>query len=226
MHTSMGSNDIILGPGGPTDPLYGLYLPVTDLFLITYFKKNVMQNLRSLLSSKCATCIIELSSAPGYHPKLIDNTVCHNWTIDRHNWGFINFPVDPIILAGSRFGLAQRHESCTIDLSPLLEFAKKSLKLVSRLESIESMPLPDLIHRLGWKVMYPTLSSIGSLDFFHGDLVRSMKDCIEQRLTDLDETRKQAKQTCFEMIYWSKDLDQLARYLQESDNPIIKYINA
>lgn len=215
-----------LGLGDPGDPLYGLYLPVADLFLITYFDAMVLQNLKNLLSSKCATCMVEISSSPEYFHSIIDNTVCHNWTISRHDWDFIELAVNPEILQCRNLGLMQRSDSIALDLSLLSEFAKKSLFLITQLLFVGSMPLPVLAKKLNQQVIYPSMSAIEILDFFSGDLPGNMKTQVEKRLADLSKIRDQAQKECFEMIYWAKDLDQLSTYLRASNNPVIQLINA
>lgn len=215
-------NNIILGLGDPSDPLYALYLPVFDLFLVTYWDRSVLEKLRILLSSKCATCLIEVSSAQEYYHTIIDNTVCHNWTIEnRDRVTFMDFPIKSIMLQGSDLGLRQKPQPCPVDLSSLIEFAQESLSLLVRACEIQSMPLTELIHKLNWFYMYTDIASFDSLDFFDGIQAQEMKKNIQDRLENFEEMRRHAINLCFKKIYWADNPSVLLKSLRDLHDPMI-----
>lgn len=215
----------IFGTGNSTDPLYGLYLPTFDLFLITYFDQKILENLRQVISSKCNTCLIEISSAEGYYHTMIDNTVCQNWTILHHDrLNFIDLPVKSMTLKGSDLGIVQKTHPCPVDLSPLTDLVQESLRLLIWLEYMVSTPLQNFLHdsKFSWIFMHPAAAAQGVLDYFDDGLVDNMKIEIARRLDGLEKMRQNSQRDCHKLIYWAKDLEHLRECLRESQDPIIK----
>lgn len=72
-------------PVHPALPIYGLYQPVLDCFLIVTNTETLINKLKFILSSRYLTHVICLNAADNFHPTLIDNSVCENWTIKDKN---------------------------------------------------------------------------------------------------------------------------------------------
>ena len=61
-------------------PMYALYLPITESFLICTTEWRTVNKLKMLLSSKYTLHLVELTSAKNYHHNIIDNSICENWS--------------------------------------------------------------------------------------------------------------------------------------------------
>lgn len=62
-------------------PVYAIYQPVLDCFIFVSTSPWVVDQLRTLLSSRYSNWIVCLNTATNYQYNLIDNTVCENWTL-------------------------------------------------------------------------------------------------------------------------------------------------
>ena len=66
------------------NPMYGLYQPVLNCFLIVFPDYDVVgQQLTAILSSRYLLQPIRLDVADNYTRNVIDNKVCENWTISN-----------------------------------------------------------------------------------------------------------------------------------------------
>lgn len=66
-------------------PLYGLYSPVHECFLLVYYDLFTVHQLKTLWSSRYSLSIVLLNSAENYTPTIIDNSVCTNWNFSNNN---------------------------------------------------------------------------------------------------------------------------------------------
>lgn len=81
--------------GIPTsdEPVYGLYEPVHDLFFLIHPDIEIVKKLVLLFSSRFTLHVCKISDARNYQPGLIDNTVCHNWTLsNKESFPITRFP--------------------------------------------------------------------------------------------------------------------------------------
>jgi hypothetical protein len=67
------------------NPIYGLYQPVLDCFLIVFPDYNTVvgPQLTAILSSRYLLQPIQLDTANNYTYNIIDNEVCERWTISN-----------------------------------------------------------------------------------------------------------------------------------------------
>lgn len=79
-------------PTHPSLPVYGLYQPVLDCFIVVHPSLWVLNKLRSLLTPRYNTFTVCLNTADNFNPTIIDNTVCENWTFSNINQLNINVP--------------------------------------------------------------------------------------------------------------------------------------
>jgi hypothetical protein len=82
-------------------PVYGLYQPVIDCFLITVKSPMIASQLRMLLSSRYSLYTVCLNTAENYKHNLIDNAICENWTFRGRSKLLVDQfdKIDHIILA-------------------------------------------------------------------------------------------------------------------------------
>lgn len=81
----------------PLDPMYGLWEPVLDRFLLVSADSDLLGQLSLLASRRYRTSVIRLHSITG-QPNVIDNSVCLNWTLrdssdlsaSDHNLGIVS----------------------------------------------------------------------------------------------------------------------------------------
>ena len=67
-------------------PTYALYCPILDCFLYLLQDITLAKELRFLLSSKYfLVYIIRINCATNYHPHLIDNEICDQWSFTNKN---------------------------------------------------------------------------------------------------------------------------------------------
>lgn len=80
---------------------YGLYNPVVGRFALVHHDKEVLRWVAKLFSSRYNLFLCDISASRHFSANLIDNSVCHNWTIkDVRNIGFTRFPnhdADPFV---------------------------------------------------------------------------------------------------------------------------------
>jgi len=67
-------------PSRPGYPQYAIYQPILDRFLLTSGNLDKIFLVSDLLANRYHTLVVELNSAKNYHPNLIDNSCCENWT--------------------------------------------------------------------------------------------------------------------------------------------------
>jgi len=70
---------------------WALYEPASQRFLFTsdHQDLDILQEIRTLCSSRYNLFLFDISTAENYHPNIMDNTSCENWSIhkefdDRH----------------------------------------------------------------------------------------------------------------------------------------------
>jgi hypothetical protein len=69
-----------------TKPIYGLYQPVLNCFLIVFPDyDSVGPQLAAILSSRYLLQPIQIDTANNYTHNVIDNEICENWTISNFN---------------------------------------------------------------------------------------------------------------------------------------------
>lgn len=61
-------------------PVYGLYEPITDCFLLILNSLETARTLKYILSSRYAIYLCRLDSASNFSSDLIDNSCCENWS--------------------------------------------------------------------------------------------------------------------------------------------------
>jgi len=68
-----------------TNPIYGLYQPVLNCFLIVFPDYNTVvgPQLTAILSSRYLLQPIQLNTADNYTHNIIDNEICEKWTISN-----------------------------------------------------------------------------------------------------------------------------------------------
>jgi hypothetical protein len=71
------------GGGDGHATVYGLYLSVTDCFLLVIDNLDQAIALKTVLSSRYELLIVEISSADNFAPNLIDNSVCTHWSFEN-----------------------------------------------------------------------------------------------------------------------------------------------
>lgn len=68
------------------NPIYGLYQPVLDCFLIVFPDYNsVGLQLAAILSSRYLLQPVQIDTASNYTHNVIDNDICEHWTISNQN---------------------------------------------------------------------------------------------------------------------------------------------
>jgi hypothetical protein len=67
-----------------TPPVYALYQPVLGVFIMTLSRNDhLMTQLLAVLSSRYYLQPVCVSDAENFTPMVIDNHVCHNWTLSN-----------------------------------------------------------------------------------------------------------------------------------------------
>jgi len=79
-------------PPHPLLPVYGLYQPSFDRFLVVHTSLSLLNKIKSLLTSRYNTFTVCLNTADNYFYKIIDNSVCENWTFENKDMLNINSP--------------------------------------------------------------------------------------------------------------------------------------
>jgi hypothetical protein len=69
-------------PKYPWLPIYGLYQPILDRFIAVAPDLSSATKLQAILSSRYISYIICLNTAENFQPKLVDNSVCDQWTLE------------------------------------------------------------------------------------------------------------------------------------------------
>ena len=91
-------------------PVYGLYEPVADRFLIVLLNETIAKELKYILSSRYHLHICRVDVASNYSNTYITNAICDNWTLsNRNNINFSNPIVTTNILV---------EELCPVDATP------------------------------------------------------------------------------------------------------------
>ena len=68
------------------NPIYGLYQPVLNCFLIVFPDYDAVgPQLAAILSSRYLLQPVQIDTANNYTHNIIDNEVCENWTISNQN---------------------------------------------------------------------------------------------------------------------------------------------
>ena len=75
-------------------PVYGLYEPVADRFLIVLLNEPIAKQLKYILSSRYHLHVCRIDVAINYDKTYITNAMCDNWTLTNRN--DINFS-NPIV---------------------------------------------------------------------------------------------------------------------------------
>jgi hypothetical protein len=70
-------------PADHGQPLYGIYQPVLDCFLVVHHDLESIKRVKALLTSRYSVFVVCISGAENYDPTLIDNHVCHQWTLSN-----------------------------------------------------------------------------------------------------------------------------------------------
>jgi hypothetical protein len=70
-------------PADHEQPLYGIYQPVLDCFLVVHHDLQALKLVNALLTSRYSVFVVCVSGAKNYTPTLIDNHVCHQWTLSN-----------------------------------------------------------------------------------------------------------------------------------------------
>lgn len=215
----------IYGTGDEKDPLYALYLPVKNLFIGVHHDIGLLKKLRILLSSKCNTIIIEISSSPEYYHTIIDNSVCENWTIsDQTMVDFQDSGIHPDVIPGADLGIKQHHQNIDQDIQNLKNFIQPCMRLLERIITIQDRNLRDIILDLKWFPLYLDLESLDILSFYHDQLAVGMQNQLKTRFDDIDLERKKVISKCEEIIYWARDPDELHFLLDQQTSPISKLL--
>jgi hypothetical protein len=103
------------------NPMYGLYQPVLNCFLIVFPDYDIVgPQLASILSSRYLLQPIRIDSADNYAHNVIDNEVCENWTISNRNE---ILPND--IMIGVKVLLANQLMPFTRPVTELIQIAKE-----------------------------------------------------------------------------------------------------
>lgn len=68
-------------PNDPNAPVYGLWEPVTERFIFVIDDAELALTLRLIGSARYTLFVTEISRATNYHPTIIDNTCCADWTL-------------------------------------------------------------------------------------------------------------------------------------------------
>jgi hypothetical protein len=71
-------------PPNQNDPLYALYQPILDRFLIVSHDLNSIKTLSAILLTRYPTYICCVSSASNYEHNIVDNEVCDSWTFSNN----------------------------------------------------------------------------------------------------------------------------------------------
>lgn len=210
----------IMGLKNPDDPLFALYLPALDRFLMVYHDPDIVLELRYLLSGKLNAVVIEVSRADEYHHTILDNTVCLNWTIrNRKNLDFQRSACSDKILDGRELGLQSKNIKHD-DLSELMDFVQRSLQILVSLDDVKKSDLRSIFQKL---FQYPSLMNFEAyeiLNLHQDDMSHDLKTSFSKRLDSVQDLRKHAIQECREIIYWARDLTMLESRLNRSDNII------
>lgn len=70
-------------PKNPRAPVYALYQPVFDCFLLVIDDLEVAQRIRAYAPSRYQVTIVRLDQAVNYTANLIDNEVCEHWSLQN-----------------------------------------------------------------------------------------------------------------------------------------------
>ena len=81
-------------PAVPTEPIYALYQPVLDCFVLLVPSKDLACKVKYILSSKYSTYVVRLDTAENFEQNLIDNEICEQWTLSNKNDIAIDIPFE------------------------------------------------------------------------------------------------------------------------------------
>ena len=181
-------------PKYPWFPIYGLYQPIFDCFIAVAPSLSSATKLQSILSSRYISHIICLNTAENFQPRLIDNSVCDQWTLENKTQipitlGYSNtltYISGNLIPAGKTIDWDLHEEKRWIFLCLywIIFFQSKEEHDISTFNMIDT-GLKDLIEleNLGY----------GSQDKFHSEKLEIMKllylgrdfDLIEQQINTI-----------------------------------------
>jgi hypothetical protein len=72
-------------PEQPSGPVYALYQPVLECFLLVVNDIDTAQRLKAYAPARYQVTVVRIDQAVNYTPNLIDNEVCEQWTLVNKN---------------------------------------------------------------------------------------------------------------------------------------------
>lgn len=79
-------------PYDSTDPLYGLWEPVTSRFLFVVGELEYAETLRLAASARYSLFVTKISCAENYYYNIIDNSCCNQWSMSNSQDVFTSQP--------------------------------------------------------------------------------------------------------------------------------------
>lgn len=92
-------------------PHYGVFQPALDCFLLTLPDRDLAHEICRLASSRFPLFVCSLDRADNYHPTLIDNTCCENWSIGSGTAITAGEPAQVRYLRARRSGLPDARDA-------------------------------------------------------------------------------------------------------------------
>lgn len=198
-----------------TSPLYALYLPIKDRFIVVHHNLEVLTDLWYLLSSKCNTILVNISSANEYHHTLIDNTICENWTIkNRNKIDILQSSTDGKILDCKDLGLIERDQCTDKDTIDLKEFSLVALEILYKTWRMKNLESKYLAQRMVLGFLSQQI-----LLYHQDNLSQSIQTSLDNHFIELDLVRKNIITEFHAMIYWAENAQILSNQFNNIANP-------
>jgi hypothetical protein len=167
-------------PADHGQPLYGIYQPILDCFLVVHHDLESINRVKALLTSRYGVFVVCVSAAENYSPTLIDNHVCHRWTLSN---------------------------SMDVDLTNYLK--NTGIINVQHLIETTANIDWDVDQERRWALMclfYVTMSKKYKTGLRHGEIDHILGEFIE--LDDLEYTKNRALKEIFKILYFTRNETQ------------------
>jgi hypothetical protein len=209
----------ISGINTPESPLYGIYMPIIERFLVVYHDLSIIGNLKIILSSKIEAKIICISDCINYQHNLVDNSVCLNWGLDP--------PPGTLVPRKRKYrdltlvNWTTEHDA----LKNLQEFAFYCLAVLIILQDIQERDPEDLlkITTIGSTLL---LESRLILEYYQGLAPTLLKD-INDKIESIKKEKTQTLKYYMNLLYWATDVRNIQDSLRQTPkNKIEKFLHA
>lgn len=95
-------------PEQPGGPVYALYQPVLECFLLVVTDLEIAEKIKAFSSARFQVSIVRIDCASNYKLNLIDNEICQNWKLKNFNdVNLFDNDCQPVVLANELVGATQ-----------------------------------------------------------------------------------------------------------------------